>query len=105
MEIVLRPDMFMDNRYTIAYGNREALFTIIDEEFAGNNHLGRINRITILVREFDAAGKEAGAALCTTVIGLGDGIVGVRSDDSSLRGKLLTHENMERCVVELYEDE
>jgi hypothetical protein len=104
MEIVLRPEMFVNNRYTIAYGNREALFTIIDEEFAGNNHLGRINRITVLVREFSTLGEETDAVLCTTVIGLGDGIVGVRSDDPALKGKLLTHENMEQCVVELYED-
>jgi hypothetical protein len=105
MEVVLHPEMFVNDRYTVTYGNREALFTIIDEEFAGNNHLGRINRITVLVREFDVSGRENGAALCTTVIGLGDGIVGVRSDNSALKGKLLTHENMEQCVVELYEDE
>jgi hypothetical protein len=104
MELVLRPDMFVNNRYTVVYGNREALFTIIDEEFFGNNHLGRINRITVLVREFTAAGKEDDAVLCTTVIGLADGIVGVRSDNPALKGKLLTHENMEQCVVELFED-
>jgi hypothetical protein len=104
MEVVLAKDMFENNKCLVAYGNREALFTIVDEELFGNNRLGRINRITVLVREFSAAGKEAGAALCTTVIGLGDGIVGVRSDDASLKGKLLTHENMARCVVELYED-
>jgi hypothetical protein len=105
MEIVLRPEMFVNNRYTITYGNREALFTIIDEEFSGNNHLGRINRITVLVREFNLTGKEVGAVLCTTVIGVADGIAGVRSDNSALKGKLLTHENMEQCVVELYENE
>jgi hypothetical protein len=105
MEIVLQPEMFVNNRYTVVYGNREALFTIIDEEFFGNNHLGRINRITVLVREFDTTGKEAGAVLGTTVIGLADGIVGVRSDVPALKGRLLTHENMEQCVVELYEDE
>jgi hypothetical protein len=104
MEIVLNPEMFVNNRYTVTYGNREALFTVIDEEFSGNNRLGRINRITVLVREFSLAGKEVGAVLCTTVIGLGDGIVGVRSDNPALKGKLLTHENMEQCVVELYED-
>jgi hypothetical protein len=105
MEVILRPEMFVNNRYTVTYGNREALFTIIDEEFFGNNRLGRINRITVLVREFTTAGKEADAVLCTTIIGLADGIVGVRSDNPSLKGKLLTHENMEQCVVELYEDE
>jgi hypothetical protein len=97
--------MFENNRCLVAYGNREALFTIIDEEFSGNNRLGRINRIMVLVREFDTAGKETDAAFCTTVIGLADGVVGVRSDNAALKGKLLTHENMEQCVVTLYEDE
>jgi hypothetical protein len=105
MEIVLTPEMFVNNRYTVTYGNREAVFTIIDEEFSGNNRLGRINRITVLVRERDVSGKETGAQFCTTVIGLGDGLVGVRSNMPELRGKLLTHENMSYCVVELYENE
>jgi hypothetical protein len=104
MELILSLEMFVNNRYTITYGNREALFTIIDEEFFGNNRLGRINRVTVLVRRFDTAGAETDAALCTTVIGIGDGVVGVRSDNPALRGKLLTKDNMDRCVVELYED-
>jgi hypothetical protein len=89
----------------VTYGNREALFTIIDEEFYGNNTLGRINRITVLVREFDNTGKAGGAVLCTMVIGLGDGIVGVWSENPKLRGKLLNKDNIEECVVELYESE
>jgi hypothetical protein len=104
MEVVLTEAMFENNKCIIGYGNREALITIIDEEFFGNNRLGRINRITILVREFNTLSEETGAVLCTTVIGLGDGTVGVRSENAALRGKLLTHENMGQCVLELYED-
>jgi hypothetical protein len=103
MEIILTKDMFVNDRYSIRYGNREALFTIIDEEFAGLNNLARVNRIIVLVREFDDSGAEKGAVLCTTVIGCGDGIVGVKSDIPELRGKLLTQENMSKCVVILYE--
>jgi hypothetical protein len=105
MELVLHPEMFTNNVYAVRYGNREALFTIIDEEFQGHNTLGRVNRITALVREYDEQEKETGALLCTTVIGMGDGIVGVKSDNPALRGDLMTHENMEQCVVVLYEDE
>jgi hypothetical protein len=105
MEIILSKDMFVNDRYSVQYGSREALFTIIDEEFAGLNNLARVNRITVLVREFDSSGTEKGAVLCTTVIGLGDGIVGVKSEIPALRGKLLTQDNMEQCVVELYENE
>lgn len=105
MEVILTEDMFINNKCMISYGSREALFTIIDEEFFGNNRLGRINRITIMINEQGSTGKEASACLCTTVIGLGDGLAGVRSDVPELRGKLLTRENMSQCVIELYEDE
>jgi hypothetical protein len=105
MEIILSKGMFVNNEYLVRYGNREALFTIIDEEFAGLNNLARINRITALVRIFDTKGEEVSVTLCTTVIGLGDGIVGVKTETPALRGKLLTQDNMEQCVVELYEDE
>jgi hypothetical protein len=103
MEIILSKDMFVNDRYSVSYGSREALFTIIDEEFAGLNNLARINRITILVREFDSSGAEKGAVLCAAVIGLGDGVVGVKSDVPELRGKTLTQDNMSKCVVILYE--
>jgi len=105
MQITLKPKMFVNNKYAASYGNREALFTIIDEEFAGNNTLGRINRITVLVRILDKTGKETGARMCTTVIGLGDGFVGVYSENPALKGKVMTKDNMEQCTVVLYEDE
>lgn len=105
MEITLTPELFTNNKYALSYGSREALFTIIDEEFKGDNRLGRINRITILVREFSGEGKETGASFCTTVIGLGDGVVGITSNNAELRGKLLNKDNMGECTVILYEDE
>jgi len=104
MEITLKPGLFTNNKYAVSYGNRDALFTIVDEEFAGNNTLGRINRITVLVRIQDKTGKED-VRLCTTVIGLGDGVVGIYSEDPALKGKVMTKDNMESCVVVLYEDE
>jgi hypothetical protein len=105
VQLILDQSQFVNNKYTFAYGNREALFTIVDEEFAGNNTLGRINRITVLVRILDKTGKESGARICTTVIGLGDGVVGIKSEDGNLRGKLLNKDNMDRCVIILYEDD
>lgn len=100
VQIILKQSDFVNNKFTFPYSNREALFTIIDEEFAGHNQLGRINRITILVRKKD----ENAARFCTTVIGLGDGTVGIKSDDVDLHGKLLNKDTMERCTIVLYED-
>jgi len=104
MEIVLSAKDFKNNKYVYSYGNREALFTIVDEEFMGSNNLGRINKITVLLRILDKTGKEIGARLCTTVIGLGDGFVGVYSNNPELKGKVMTKDNMEQCIIILYED-
>ena len=104
MEVRLRQDMFVNNKYHVSYGNREAMFTIVDETFAGLNNIGRINRITVLVRRFESNGNENDARLCTTVIGIGDGIVGVMSSNPKLLGKTMNKDNMEECVVLLYED-
>jgi hypothetical protein len=104
IQITLKESDFENNKFTFSYGNREALFTIVDEEFAGHNTLGRINRMTVLVRKLALAEDEMEAQLCTSVIGVGDGVVGIRSDDPGLLGKLLNKDNMTQCVVELYED-
>jgi hypothetical protein len=96
--------MFVNDRYTISYGTgREALFTIVDEEFPGDNHIGRVNKITILVREYDPQGNVSSAALQGAVIGMGNRIVGVRTETPELRGKVLSQDNMESCTVILYE--
>jgi hypothetical protein len=55
--------------------------------------------MNVLVRKNGQDGQ-----MCTTVIGYGDGVVGVRTDIKELRGKLLTKDNMSYCVVELFED-
>lgn len=105
VQLVLQADKFVNNKFAFPYGNREALFTIVDEEFAGHNRLGRINRITVLVRKLSLTGKEIGAQFCTTVIGLGDGVVGIRSGNPDLRSQLLNKDNMEQCVISLFEDD
>jgi hypothetical protein len=105
MLIVLEESMFVNNKLLVSYGTRQqAEFTIIDEEFMGANNLGRVNRVTCLIRKFDAANEVISTSIATTVIGIGDGKVGVTSDNADLRGKMMTHQNMAECVVELYED-
>jgi hypothetical protein len=104
MELVLREEQFVNDKYTVDYGNnRTAEFTIIDEEYSGMSRLGRINRILALVFQKDTAGNCIGGTYCRTVIVIGDGIVGVRSDYAELRGKPMTRDNMDKCVVILYE--
>jgi len=100
VEVNLTLDKFVNNKYSVVYGNKEALFTIIDEEFAGLNNLGRINKLTVLVKKLNASD----ARLCTTVIGLGNGCVGVMSNNPELKGNPMNKDNMEQCTIILYED-
>lgn len=104
MEVRLNESLFTNNRYSVRYGEgKEALFTIVDEEFPGLNTLGRVNRITILVRTVASDGTASDASLRTSVIGIGDGVVGVQSSVPSLRGKVLSRDNMSDTTVILYE--
>jgi hypothetical protein len=92
--------MFKHSVCVVPYGDgMEATFTIVDEEFAGANTLARVNCVTILIK--DALSQET--RIGSAVIGLGDGVVGVKTDEAILRGKILSKDNMSQCVVELYE--
>jgi hypothetical protein len=92
--------LFENNTLVVAYGDdKEATFTIVDEEFAGLNNLGRVNCVVIVVKDLTTLERR----MCSAVIGLGDGIVGIKTDEASLRGKLLTRDNMSLCMAELYE--
>jgi hypothetical protein len=100
MEVTLRPEMFKSGACVVPYGDgMEATFTIVDEEFAGANTVARVNCVLIAVK--DALAQET--LIGSAIIGLGDGVVGVKTDEASLRGKLLNKDNMALCVVELYE--
>jgi hypothetical protein len=100
MEVNLRPEMFKSGVCAVSYGDgMEATFTIVDEEFAGENTLARVNCVLITITNALSQETLVGSA----IIGLGDGVVGVKTDEASLRGKLLTKDNMSLCVVELYE--
>ena len=102
-QIVLQEDMFTNNKFIYSHGGNEILFTIVDEVFSGHNRLGRINRITILSRRSDASGQMIDEGFRPTVIGMGDGIIGIKSGAPELRGQLLTKDNMDRCIIEVYE--
>jgi hypothetical protein len=100
MEVRLWEGAFTNNTCVVPYGdNMEATFTIVDEEFSGANTIARINQIVISIKDLGTGEIRIG----TAVIGLGDGVVGVMTDEASLRGKLLNKDNMTLCVVELYE--
>jgi len=106
-DIRLLRDQFVNNKFTIDYGvNKRATFINVDEKFAGENSLGHVFRINIFTETFDNSGVKISADFSTSVIGIGDMIAGVfpvDENDVELLGQLLNFDNMERCVVRLYE--
>ena len=99
MKLTLTDDMFTNNVYTVYYGDREAVFTIVDEEFKGNNRLGRINRVLIAIHDLKTREGWSGPA----IIGMGDGRAGIYPIDPLLKGQVFNKDNMNRCVVDLVE--
>jgi hypothetical protein len=103
MRVKLDEGLFSSHEYTVNYSNKRATFIIVDEEFQGINNLGRVNRVNCVVRELDEEGGVTSSSIHPTVIGMSDGVVGVACEEPALRGELMTHENMGRCTVILYE--
>jgi len=104
MDIRLLQSDFVDDRFSIAYSaNKRATFINVQESFQGNNDLGVVDRINIMVEAFDTDGVKTGGSFSTSIIGVGDSLVGVLSDDVNILGTTLTWDNMEQCVIRLYE--
>ena len=104
MDISLRQSQFTDGRYSVNFGlNKTATFIVVKESFYGNNNLGVIDRINIFVESFASDGTKLSGNFSTSVIGVGDSFAGVMSEDSTLNGKLLSWDNLEQCVIRLYE--
>ena len=104
MDVTIKKTQFVDGRFSLAYAaNKKATFIVVNESFYGNNNLGVLNRINIFVETFDAEGNKLSGSFSTSVIGLGDGISGILTEDKTLLGKTLSYANIESCVIRLYE--
>jgi len=104
MDIQVKKAQFVDGRVSFDFGvNKRATFIVVNESFYGNNTLGVIDRINIFVESLDENGDKISGAFSTSVIGIGDGFSGILTDDATLLGKTLSWDNIELCVIRLYE--
>lgn len=104
MDISLKQTQFVDGRFSIDFGtNKKATFIVVNESFYGNNNLGVVDRVNIFIESFDATEEKTGGSFSTSVIGIGDQHAGVLTDNKELLGELLTWDNLEQCVIRLYE--
>lgn len=103
----LTTDDFVDDVYTKIYGtakNREVMLSIVDESYQGNDIIGAINKINILTRTINTDGSYSNAQLCSSIVGIGNGTVGVIPDNSEDKGDILSKDNIANCTIVLYED-
>jgi hypothetical protein len=104
MDISIKKTQFVDGRYSLEYStNKRATFIVVQESFYGNNTLGAVDRINIMIETFDTEGNKTGGNFSTSVIGVGDTLAGILTEEKTLLGKLLTYNNIEQCVIRLYE--
>ena len=104
MDVAIRKSQFVDGRYSLTYGlNKRATFIVVNESFYGNNNLGILDRINIFIETLDAEGNKLSGNFSSSIIGIGDGLAGVLTEDETLLGKTLSWSNLESCVIRLYE--
>ena len=104
MDISLNQSQFVDGRYSVNFGtNKKATFIVVNESFYGNNNLGVVDRVNIFIESFDTTGEKIGGSFSTSVIGIGDERAGVLTENTELLGDLLTWDNLDQCVIRLYE--
>lgn len=103
MTLVLTKSLFTNNEYVVAYADRQATFTIVDETILGSAGSKVINALVCTVRFFQPDGAVDHDTIGSLVIGLGDSVVGVTTTLKELRGSPMTQDTMDKCVVELYE--
>jgi len=104
MDIQLKKSSFVDGRFSQSFGaNKTATFIVVNESFYGNNKLGVVDRVNVFIESFDEEGEKINGSFSTSVIGIGDSLVGILSENTELLGKIMTYDNMEQCVVRLYE--
>ena len=103
MKFTLVPSLFTNGVYTVNYGLKSAIFTIIDETYESGPSSARVARMICDIQTFDTSSRLVAEKFGSLVIGLGDENVAVTTSDSSLLGLLLSSSNMQSCVVELYE--
>jgi len=104
MDIQLSKSNFIDGRFSQDFGgNKKATFIAVQESFYGNNKLGVVDRVNIFIESFDITGAKIDGSFSTSIIGVGDSVAGILTADSALLGKTMTWDNMEQCMVRLYE--
>jgi hypothetical protein len=105
MDVNLNKGNFVNDMYVLPFsGDKIATFVIVDEEFDDLQGERQVfNRINIQVKRYAEDGTAISGDYGSSVIGIGNFVSGIFSDDLSLRGKLMTKDNMEVCTVRLYE--
>lgn len=104
MNVTLDPTQFVNGKLVVHYSlRRRATFTLIQESFPGASQIGNINLVSVLVEQLDTSGQPITKNISTPIIAIGDSRVQVTSSDATLRGKQLTPDNMNQCVVNLVE--
>ena len=73
----------------------------VSEDFMADDVEVVVKQINIIIQEIDT-----GANLqCSSVIGVGNSRLIIKSDYTEYLGKVLTEDNMKYCTIEMYEEE
>ena len=100
MTIVPSVSDFASDFFYAKYDEKKTLVICsLDEEFQTQSRNVVVKRCLILVAEEDDDGNVTQIP-CSSVIGIGNSYISLKSDYPELEGKLLTIENIEKCYIE-----
>lgn len=107
MDMQIKQTDFIDGRYTTEISdNRTVTFVVVDEVFLASSSTGAKvdeQRVNVHVDKYDDSGNKIDGSYGTSIIGIGNQVIGILSDETSLLGKLLTYDNIESCTIRIYD--
>ena len=90
-------DMF----YLAVRRNSTLLLNRVDEWLKSGEEETKVHRINIEIIDNTYNEKTR----CPSIIGLSNKLMALHTEYSELEGQVLTEENMEKCTLEVYEEE
>lgn len=103
MRILLNKDLMVSNFLRVPYGERRTfILNTVDEVFSSSGKSISVKGCNLVIREELSDGRSVDF-ICQNIIGMANRLVSLETEHSELLGQPLTLENMDKCLVVLYE--
>lgn len=103
MRILLDKELMVSNFLRVPYGERRTfILNTVDEVFSSSGKSIAVKGCNLIIREELSDGRYVDF-ICQSIIGMANRLMSIETEHSELLGKPLTLDNMDKCLVVLYE--